>query len=50
MKKLQEGANPVTLRNGLNFYLSYIHQMIDEVSTPVKSSDDLEQIATISSG
>ena len=50
MKKLQSGANPVTLRNGLNFYLSHINQMIDEVSTPVKSSDDLEQIATISSG
>ncbi len=50
MKQLQNGANPVVLRNGLNYYLTYIHQMIDEVSTPVKSSDDLEKIATISSG
>lgn len=50
MKKLQEQVNPVILRNGLNYYLPYINKMIDEVSTPVNSNDDLEKIATISSG
>ena len=50
MKKLEEGNNPVILRNGLNHYLPIINSMIDEVSTPVKSSEDLEKIATISSG
>lgn len=50
MKKLKQGINPVTLRNGLSFYLPYIEQMIDEVSTSVSSLDDLEKIATISSG
>ena len=50
MKKLEEGNNPVILRNGLNYYLPIINSMIDEVATPVKSSEDLEKIATISSG
>ena len=50
LKKVEEGASPVTLRAGLNFYLPYIHQMIDEVSVEVSSASDLEKIATISSG
>lgn len=49
MKLLDKGFNPVTLRNGLNYYLGHILQMIDEVSTEVKSSEDLKQVATLSS-
>lgn len=49
MKLLDKGLNPVTLRNGLNYYLGHILQMIDEVSTMVKSSEDLKQVATLSS-
>ncbi len=50
MKRIASGTNPVILRNGFNHYLPVINQMIDEVSTPVLSNDDLEKIATISSG
>lgn len=50
MKKLNENKNPVILRNGLNYYGNIINKMIDDVSTPVASSADLEKIATISSG
>lgn len=49
LKVLQKGVNPVTLRNGLTFYLDYILEMIDSKSTLVKSSEDLRQVATISS-
>ncbi len=50
LNKVEEGISPVVLRAGLNYYLPYIHQMIDEVSVEVKSVSDLEKIATISSG
>lgn len=50
MKKLSNGVNPVILRNGLNYFLPYIHSMIDEVSEKVSTSDDLAKIASISSG
>ncbi len=49
LKALEKGTNPVTLRNGLNYYLDYILDAIDSVSTLVKSSEDLRQVATISS-
>ena len=49
LEVLQKGVNPVTLRNGLTFYLDYILEMIDSKSTLVKSSEDLRQVATISS-
>lgn len=50
MKKLEDGVNPVILRNGLNYFLPHIHNMIDEVAEQVTTSDDLEKIASISSG
>lgn len=50
LKKLEEGVNPVILRNGLNYYLPFIQKRIDELSTPIKEATDLAKIATISSG
>ena len=49
LKVLSQKFNPVTLRNGLNYFLDYILKEIDARSTLVKSSDDLKQVATISS-
>lgn len=49
LNALSKGVNPVTLRNGLNYYLGHILEMIDSVSTLVKSSEDIKQVATISS-
>lgn len=50
MKKLEDGVSSVVLRNGLNYYLTYINESIDEVSQQVSSLADLNKIATISSG
>lgn len=49
LKAIEKGINPVTLRNGLNYYLGYILDQIDKFSTPVNSSDDLKRVATLSS-
>lgn len=46
---LSKDFNPVTLRNGLNYFLDFILKEIDKRSTLVKSSADLKQVATISS-
>ena len=50
IKKVELGTNPVILRNGLNYFLKFIHQYIDQKSTPVEQASDLAKIATISSG
>lgn len=50
LKLLDKGMNPVTLRNGLNYYLGHILEAIDEVSTEISSSEDLKQVASLSSG
>lgn len=50
LKALVKGSNPVLLRNGLNYYLGHILNMIDSVSTEVSSSEDLRRVASISSG
>ena len=50
LKLLDKGMNPVTLRNGLNYYLGHIVEAIDEVSTNINSSEDLKQVAALSSG
>lgn len=49
LKAIEQGTNPVVLRNGLNYYLGFILDEIDKVSTPVESSEDLKKVATLSS-
>lgn len=46
---IDKGISPVTLRNGLNYYLGYILEGIDKVSTEITSFEDLKQVATVSS-
>lgn len=50
LKLVEQGNNPVLIRKGLQFYLEHINQSIDKVSTPVVSSSELSEIASISSG
>lgn len=50
LELVEAGNNPVLIRKGLQFYLEHINQMIDEVSTPISSSSELAEIASISSG
>lgn len=49
IKAIDKGANPVTLRNGFNYYLNHILEMINNVSSPVESEEDILKIATLSS-
>jgi len=49
LKAIEQGVNPVVLRNGLNFYLGLILDEIDKVSTPVSSAEDLKKVASLSS-
>lgn len=46
---LDKGYNPVLLRNGFNYYLGHILSMIDEVSTPITTDEDIAKVATLSS-
>merc|ERR1711871_40845 len=44
------GANPVSLRNGVMIAARALADQVKELSTPVKSNQDLLSIATIASG
>ena len=50
IEAVNKGHNPVLLRNGFNYYLGHILEMIEQVSTPVESEEDILKIATLSSG
>ena len=50
IEAIEKGYNPVLLRNGFNYYLGHILEMIEQVSTPVESEEDILKIATLSSG
>ncbi len=50
IRLVEKGCNPVLLRKGLEFYLEHIKTQIDKISTPVASSSELLEIASISSG
>lgn len=50
IKYLDQGVNPVDIRNGFEYYLPIILNYIQANSVKVKSIDDIKQIATISSG
>ena len=50
IEAVDKGQNPVLLRNGFNYYLGHILEMIEQVSTPVESEEDILKIATLSSG
>lgn len=50
LQLVEEGNNPVLIRKGLQFYLEHINKTIDDLSTPVSSSSELAEIASISSG
>lgn len=50
IEKMKEGANPVLLRDGFEYYSNQIIEKIKERSVPVETLDDIERIATLSSG
>lgn len=50
MKNLTAGANPISLKLGLEKTLQFLTWQIDEYSRPVKDLKAIEQVAAISSG
>jgi chaperonin GroEL len=50
MKNLTAGANPISLKIGLEKALQFLIWQIDEYSTPVKDLLSISQVASISSG
>ncbi len=47
-KYIQTGTSPVELRRGLEQCLAAVIKIIDDLSTPLNSMDDIKHIATIS--
>ncbi|XP_059053431.1 63 kDa chaperonin, mitochondrial-like [Achroia grisella] len=45
---ISKGANPIEIRKGIKLAVDTVHQRLKEMSIPVKTSEDIEQVATIS--
>ena len=50
MKNLAAGANPIVLRKGMKKAMDAAVESIKKMSTKVKGKEDIEKVATISSG
>lgn len=50
MKAVDEGFNPVLMREGIELASSEVAKMILEISHPVATSNDIESVASISAG
>lgn len=50
MKNLAAGANPIGLRRGMKKTSEATVEAIKKMSTPVKGKEDVEKVATVSSG
>ena len=50
MKNLAAGANPIVIRKGMRKASDAAVEAIKNMSTPVKGKEDIEKVATISSG
>lgn len=49
-KEIENGANPVLIRKGINEAAVQAVKMIEELSTPIDSNEDIKRVATISAG
>ncbi len=49
MELVRNGANPMDMQKGINIAVKRVLEKIDEYSKPVKTNDEIKQIATISS-
>lgn len=49
-KAIESGANPVLIRKGINAATSDVIKIINEMTTPIESNDDIKRVATISAG
>ena len=50
MKNFKKGSNPIILKRGIDKATSIVCEELLKISTPVKSSKEIEQIASISAG
>lgn len=49
-KEIENGANPVLIRKGINEAAVQAVKLIDSLSTPIDSNEDIKRVATISAG
>ena len=49
-KAISNGANPVLIRKGINEAVIDAIKVIDELSQPIESNEDIKRVATISAG
>lgn len=49
LKYVEDGINPVNIKEGFDYYIPIIEKMIKSVSRPINSIDDLKMVASISS-
>ena len=50
MRNLTAGANPVVLKRGIEKATSYAIERLSSLAKPISSTDEIEQVATISAG
>ncbi len=50
IKNIVAGANPLELKQGINYAIDYVVKNIEKQAKPVESDEEVEQIGTISSG
>lgn len=49
-KAIEEGTDPIDLRNGMNKAMENIIEGLKQESKPIENNEDIKKIATISSG
>ena len=49
IKKINEGINPIFLKEGINKACEFVAQKLKEISKPVSNLEEIKQVATISS-
>lgn len=50
IRKLDENANPMTMKKGINLAVEVALKELDSISKPIKNKEEIAQVATISSG
>lgn len=50
IEKMSENVSPILLKKGINKALDFVNQSLSESAKPIKSINEIQQIATISAG
>lgn len=50
IKNIVAGANPLELKQGINYAIEHVVKTLEKQSKPIESDEEIEQVGTISSG